>query len=447
VRPYDFPEVERATLENGLRLVVAPMHRLPIVTVLALVDAGASVDPRGAEGVAALTARALAEGSGTMDGVALIEAFEALGTTFEASADWDGSVARVTVLPAKLEPAVARFSEVVRQPSFPEREVLRLRDERLADLAQVDSDPRALAEHRFTRELYQPSARFALPLSGARRSVGALSRASLVEFHATRYRPEVTTLIVVGDCTVDRARRFAEANFADWRVETPSRAASRPSAERAGGRRTVLVRKRGAQQAELRVGHVGVPRSHPDHLAIVVMNAVLGGLFGSRLNLSLREKHAFTYGASSGFDWRRDAGPFGASAAVKSEVTAQAVTEILREIDQLRAVPPTGTEVSLATEYLAGVFPIRFETTAAVAGAIAGAITHGLSEDWFARYRERILHVDTRSVHAAARAHLDPDRLLVLAVGDGELLEAPLRALACGPMQVRDSSNDEDADV
>jgi zinc protease len=177
------------------------------------------------------------------------------------------------------------------------------------------------------------------------------------------------------------------------------------------------------------------------------MNAVLGGLFGSRLNLSLREKHAFTYGASSGFDWRRDAGPFGASAAVKSEVTAQAVTEILREIDQLRAVPPTGTEVSLATEYLAGVFPIRFETTAAVAGAIAGAITHGLSEDWFARYRERILHVDTRSVHAAARAHLDPDRLLVLAVGDGELLEAPLRALACGPMQVRDSSNDEDADV
>ncbi len=444
VRPYHFPAMERTALLNGVRVVVAPMHRLPLVTVLALVDAGAATDPEGEEGTASLTARALAEGTGTLDGVALNEVFENLGTSFEASADWDGSVARITVLPSQLEAAVAQFAQVVRDPSFPEREVQRLRDERLADLAQVDSDPRALADHRFMQAVYAPTSRFALPLGGARRTVGGLSRQSLLAHHGTRYRPEATTLIVVGDCTAERAYQLAESHFADWRVVAPALPATRASVERAGGRRTVLVRKVGAQQTELRVGHVGVPRSHPDHLAIVVMNALLGGLFGSRLNLNLREKHAFTYGASSGFDWRRDAGPFVASAAVKSEVTAEAVTEMLREIDQMRAAPPTATEVSLATEYLAGVFPIRFETTAAVAGAIAGAITHGLPEDWFASYRDRILGVDAAAVLAAARAQLDPERLVVLAVGDGDMIEAPLAALGHGPIHLQNSRDEEE---
>ena len=445
VRPYRFPETERVTLANGLRVVVAPMHRLPLVTVLALVDAGASADPAGSEGLAVLTAQCLAEGSGTLDGVALNEAFENLGTSFEAYADWDASVARVTVLPSQLEAALAQFAEVLRDPSFPEREVLRRRDERLADLAQIDSDPRALADHRYTRALYAPGSRFARPLGGARASVGALAQASLRDFHAERYRPEVTTLIVVGDCTAARARALADAHFADWRVTTRPPERARGSTGRAEGRRTVLVQKQGAQQTELRVGHVGVPRSHPDHLAIVVMNAVLGGLFASRLNLNLREKHAFAYGASSGFDWRRDAGPFVASAAVKSEVTDQALTEILREIDLMREAPPTAAEVSLATEYLAGVFPIRFETTAAVAGAIAGATTHALPDDWFAMYRERILRVDASAVHAAARAHLDPERLLVLAVGDQATIEVPLKALAIGSMRVQNSNDDEGA--
>jgi zinc protease len=199
-------------------------------------------------------------------------------------------------------------------------------------------------------------------------------------------------------------------------------------------RRTVIVEKSGAPQSELRVGHVGVPREHPEHLAIVVMNAILGGLFSSRINLNLREKHAFTYGASSGFDWRRAAGPFAVRTAVKTEVTGRAVEEILREIDAMRAAPPSVDEVALATDYLAGVFPIRFESTDAVAGALASALTFGLGSDWFVRYRERIRAIGPAEVHAAARAHLDPSRLLVLAVGDGDAITEPLAALAVGAL-------------
>jgi predicted Zn-dependent peptidase len=444
VRPYHFPTIERDRLPNGVRLVVAPMHRLPLVTVLALVDAGACADPVGAEGVAALTARVLAEGSGTLDGVALAERFEALGTSFDAYADWDASIARITVLPGRLDAACALFAEVVRAPAFPAPDVARRRDERLADLAQRLAEPRGLADQRFVGALYAPSSRFARPAGGNAAAVAKLGDAEVRTFHAARYGPATTTLVIVGDCTADRARTLALATFGDWR--TPAAPATAAQATPAHvGRRTRIVRKAGAPQSELRVGHIGVPRAHPDHLAIVVMNAILGGLFSSRLNLNLRERNAFTYGASSGFDWRRAAGPFVASSAVKSEVTARAVEEILREIEGMRAAPPSRQEVSLATEYLAGVFPIRFESTAAVAGALASATTHALPDDWFETYRDQVQRVDASSVHAAAKAHLHPDRLLVLAVGDPDEIEAPLAALAHGPLTVRDPHEDEES--
>ena len=438
VRPWDFPTVERDALPNGVRLVVAPMHRLPLVTVIALVDAGASGEVVGSEGVAALTARTLAEGTGALDGIALVERFEALGTSFEAWADWDSTTARFTVLPERLADAMSQFAEVIRWPAFPVPDVARRREERVADLAQQRADPRALADHRFVGALYASDSRFALPVGGNERSVAGLEAEVVRRFHANRYGPSNTTLVIVGDCTAERARSLALAGFGDWRA-APTSAAARPAVGAAEGRRTVIVRKADAPQSELRLGHVGVPRRHPDHLAIVVMNAILGGLFSSRLNLNLRERNAFTYGASSGFDWRRGAGPFVVSTAVKNEVTGRAVEEILREIDAMRATPPSREEVSLATEYLAGVFPIRFETTAAVAGALAGATTHGLPDDWFATYRDQVQRIDAATVHAAAREHLAPERIVLLAVGDPKTIESPLAALGHGPLTVRDA--------
>jgi len=433
VRPYQFPTVHRVTLGNGLKLVVAPMPRLPIVTAYALVDAGASADPVGSEGLAALTARTLDEGTGALDGAALTERFESLGTAFEAYADWDSSVARLTVTPSRLDAAFALFAQVLRAPSFPERDVARKRDERLDDIAQQLAEPRGLADTRFTGFLYEKSARYARSGSGNSRTVATLEAAAVRDFHAQYYGPETTTLILVGDITLENAVALAESRLGDWR--TPAKAPPARAVDLAvPGRRAVIVAKADAPQSELRVGHVGVPRSHPDYLAIVVMNALLGGLFSSRINLNLREKHAFTYGASSGYDWRRGAGPFVISTAVKSDITHRAVEEILREIDGMRAAPPSREELTLATDYLAGVFPIRYESTSAVAGAIAGAEMFGLPSDWFATYRDRIQAITPAQVHEAARAHVDPSRLLVLAVGDPAVITAPLEGLGIAPI-------------
>lgn len=437
VRPYQFPAVHRVTIGNGLTLVVAPMPRLPIVTVCALVNAGASADPAGREGLAALTAQALGEGTGALDGAALTERFEALGTALEAYVDWDSSVAEFTVMPSRLDAAFALFAQVLRAPSFPARDVARKREERLDNLAQLLADPHGLASTRFTGFLYDHSARYARPAHGNIRSVTPLDATAVRDFHTMHYGPATTTLICVGDISVERAVALAESHVGDWRSAATSpvvsgvdHAVDRPVA----GRRAVIVAKADAPQSELRVGHVGVPRSHPDYLAIVVMNAILGGLFSSRINLNLRETHAFTYGASSGYDWRRGAGPFVISTAVKSDITHRAVEEILREIDGMRAAPPSREELTLATEYLAGVFPIRYESTEAVAGALAGAEVFGLPPDWFATYRDRIQAITPAQVHAAAMAHVHPSELLVLAVGDPQVITAPLEGLGVAPV-------------
>jgi len=212
---------------------------------------------------------------------------------------------------------------------------------------------------------------------------------------------------------------------------------------RGGGRRIHVVDKPDAPQTELRVGHRGLARAHPDYFPVAVMNALLGGLFTSRINLNLRERHAFTYGAKSSFDWRRGTGPFVVATAVKTDVTAAAAKEILAEIDKMRAETVTVDELSLATDYLDGVFPIRYETTYAVAQAIAVAEVFSLGEDYYSRYRDRIRAVSAEDVRRVAMQHLHPDEVTIVAVGDASAIQGPLETLGIGPVEVHEAEPEE----
>jgi zinc protease len=266
-----------------------------------------------------------------------------------------------------------------------------------------------------------------------------VTRDRIAAYHTAYYRPSATALIIAGDITVDEAVRQTSRCFGDW--SGAAAPATKPvDRQRFGEARVHIVHKADAPQSELRVGHVAVPRLHDDYFPLVVMNAILGGLFSSRLNLNLREEHAYTYGAHSAFDWRRAASPFEISTAVETNVTADALREIMAEFTRIREAPVAETELSLATSYLIGVFPIRFESTAAVAGGLANVEIFGLPGDYFDTYRDRVRAVTADDVLRVARAHLDPARLQAVVVGDADAIRDSLAALGVGPVTVYDPS-------
>ncbi len=437
-RVYHFPRFERRTLDNGLELIVAPVPKLPLVTVVVLVDGGAVCDPAGREGTAQLAAKLLIEGTEKSDGAELTERFERLGASIDAHADWDATTVTMTALSEHLPAAFALVGEVLRTPAFRMREVERLKAERRAELLQLRAEPRGLADEMFSRFLFTPASRYAHPEGGDEKSVDAIQREHILLFYESRYRPGGVTVIVTGDVTVAQAEEMTRREFGSWKGGAPPRVVADDMPARLE-RAVHIVAKDDAPQSELRIGHVGIPRNHPDYFPVNVMNAVLGGLFNSRINLNLREAHGYTYGASSAFEWRRQAGPFLVSTAVKSDVTDAAAREVLLEIDRIRAEPIAPEELSLATSYLDGVFPLRFETTSAIAAALSLLVVHALPDDYYDRYRERVRAVTVEQILQAAQMHLHPEALQMLVVGDPAAVSGSLDKLGFGPMTLYDT--------
>lgn len=437
-REYRFPRFERGKLENGIELIVAPVTKLPLATVAVLVDAGAVCDPAEREGAAQLVAKLLLEGTDRSDGAELAERFEQLGASIDASADWDAAVITMTALSSQMPAAFELLGEVLRTPAFRQREVDRLKAERQAELLQLRAEPRGLADELFSRFLYKSSSRYAQSEGGDERTVESLEREQLVSFYRARYVPSAITIIVAGDLTMERVVELARRALGDWTapVSAPVSGDDQPGPQ---ARAVHVIAKADAPQSEIRIGHVGIARNHPDFFPVNVMNAVLGGLFNSRINLNLREAHGYTYGAFSSFDWRRQAGPFAVQTAVKSDVTDAAAREILNEVDRIRAETISVDELSLATSYLEGVFPIRFETTSAIAAALSVLATHGLPDDYYDRYRDRVRAITREQILDAARRYLHPDMLQMVVVGDPSIVRAPLDSMRFGPVTLYDT--------
>jgi predicted Zn-dependent peptidase len=323
---------------------------------------------------------------------------------------------------------------MVREPRFDAAEFERLKAERLADILQARGDPGGLADEMFLRHLYSPSTPYHRLSAGGPDTVAILGLDDVRAFHAAHWRPGTAHLVVAGSFDPEAVMRATQLRLGDWEGTGSGHRTISPAV--AGGRRVVIVDRPGSVQTELRIGHLGIDRASDRYFPALVLGAMLGGVFGSRLNLRLREELGYTYGARAGFDPRRAAGPFSAAAAVQTEVTGDAIKEMLGQLTRIREEEPGDDELHEVRDFLVGVFPLRFETTGGVAMAIEPLAVYGLPDDYWQTYRANLEAVGPRDVHAAARDLVRPDELLIMAVGDAARVRDEVAAGGFGPLEV-----------
>ncbi len=394
---------------------------------------GSELDPPQLAGLASFTAGLRSKGTERRTALEFAAAAEDLGTGISSSCSWEMAGVGTTIRSEDVAAGLELVAEAALQPTFRAEELERARRRRLAEIDRRRSDPSSLAGAAFARAVYDATP-YGNPAIGDRDTAQAITRSDIAAFHERSLAARSCHLIAVGDLgpggvrqaieeKIERDLRSHGKEFDDEPASLEPDNATEPT------RRVVIVDRPGAAQTQLRVGHVGIPRRHPDRIPIQVANSILGGKFTSRLNLSLRERHGYTYGVSSSFSSRRGPGPFVVSTAVANEVTGAACREIVGELERLCHEPPSEAELDDARNYLVGVFPYTLQTIQNLASRLQALATFDLDHDEYERWPERIRATTAKDVHEVCRRHLFPDRLTVTAVGPVSELAPQLEGL------------------
>ena len=429
------PPIQKRTLSNGLGVWILETHEVPLVQVNLLVQAGSGDDPSGKFGTASLTAAMLDEGAGTRSSLQIADDVEFLGADLSTSSSFDASAVRLNVPSARLATALPIMADVALRPTFPQAELDRLRQERLTALLQARDDAAQVAPLAFARVVYGATHRYGTAAMGTPATLKAFTTADLRSFHTAMYQPPAATLVVVGDVSVNTVLPLLETQFGGWKAGAAPARASVPAAPQLAQAQVSIVDMPGAEQSQVRIGWVGVPRSTPDYFTLQVLNTILGGSFTSRLNQNLREKNQFTYGASSRFDMRLSAGPFFAGAGIQTDKTTDALREFFNELNAITR-PIGADELTKAKNYVALGFPSEFETIQDLASHIEEMIVYKLPDTYFAGYVANIQAVTADAVQKAAATYIQPGRFAVVIAGDRKAIEAGVSGLKLGPVRV-----------
>jgi len=438
-RPFRFPSIVRHTLRNGLKVRTVEHSSVPVVTFVMQVDGGLGADPPGKEGLAAVIADMVDEGTGDLSAIEVSDAFARIGAEYDVEVGADVTLFTLTTLARFAGRGTELLSQILTKPTMRESDFQRVRQLRLDRVRQLKDLPPAVAERAFLRLLY-PSHPYGHLAIGTEQSLSNLSLDDVVRFHAATFRPKRAALVATGALSHDGLLAAAEEAFGNWAEDESPLTTQPPAADvmpETATTRLAIVPREGAAQSELRIGHLAARRDTPDYAPLVVMNAVLGGQFVSRINLKLREEKAFTYGVRTGFDWRRGLGPFSIQTSVDTAASAEAISDSLKEIADIRDTrPPTSDEMSLAKASLTRGYPRNFETTQQVSRSVAQLTLFNLPDSYFEEFVPKIEAVTADDVTRVAHAHLDPSRVITLVVGDRAATEAPLRALGLGEPQI-----------
>ena len=428
------PRQEHFQLSSGLRVRLVERHELPIVALHLVVDAGAVHDPGQRPGLASFTAAMMTEGTKRRSATRISDDLGFIGASLAAGASFDAASLSSAVLSAHLDELLDVLADVLVNPSFPRGDFRRVQDQRLVSLLQQRAIPGAAAARAFTT-LYWGDHPYGHWLQGTEASVKATRREDLVRFHAARWRPNVSELVVVGDVSANDLKAKLEKALAGWKGKAaPSLVAAVAKPPRL---QTLLLAKRGAPQAFVMMGMPGLPRSSPDYVAAEVAFQVLGGGTSSRIFRELREKHGYTYGMYARVEARKLGGASLVVGSVKADVTGAALKALLQQIADLREKPVSQGELDVARNSLLLSLPADFAIASGIAGKLAEEVVYGLPDDYWDGFAAQVARVSPEDVRRVAERYLDTSKLTTVLVCEADAVRPQLQGLPLGPIEVR----------
>ncbi|HEX5715585.1 MAG TPA: pitrilysin family protein [Thermoanaerobaculia bacterium] len=434
LRPFRFPAFVKRPIPGGPTVYASRVAGIPLVSLELSSRAGAHHDPVERPGLATFTASLIDEGTRHRGSLEIAAWMERLGGYLVSAADWDTGYVAAAMLTQNVDSGLELLAEIALTPTFPEKEIERIRRQRLAELMRRGYDPGAQADDRLSEVIYGGTP-YASPLLGRVESLSVVDRDALVAFYERHYSLAGSTVIAVGDLDPDDIVHRIEEALVARPGQEPAPAASPIHPVPLDGVSIHIVDRPGAAQTELRLGHAGVPRTHPEWVPLNVLNMVLGGKFTSRINLNLRERHSYTYGANSRFSGRLGPGPFVVDTAVATESAGAATREVLGELQRIREEPVEPYELEETLSYMIGVYPYTLQTMGDVAKRLEILSVYGLPDDHYDTYLDRLAAVTREDLLKGARGHLHPDRIAIVAVGPADVLVPQLEGI--GEVTVR----------
>ncbi|MFH1568722.1 MAG: pitrilysin family protein [Gemmatimonadota bacterium] len=436
-----FPALQRATLSNGLQVILVERRAVPVVNLRLLVDAGYAADQFGALGTASLALNMMDEGTARRSALQISDQLAALGADLGTGSNLDLSYVTLSALNQNLDASLDLFADVVLNPAFPPAEFERLKKQQLAGIQREKATPFQMALRVFPPLLYGTDHAYGLPLtgSGTETSVAGLTRDDLAAFHRTWFRPNNATLVVAGATTLAEMTPRLEKLFGKWgSAEVPRKnvaaVAPRPAME------VYLIDKPGSTQSVVFAGHVAPPKANPDEIAIESVNDIVGGAFTARMNMNLRESKHWAYYAYSAVISARGPRPFLVYTQVQADKTAEAMAEIRRELAGIIAdAPPTAAELAKVIKQNTLTLPGRWETADAVAGSIQDLVRYGLADDYWNTYAGQVQGQTLTQVTGAASRLVHPEGIVWVVVGDRAAVEESIRALGFGAIRYLDA--------
>ena len=423
---FSLPPIEKTKLSNGLEVWMVEQRELPIVSMNLVLRTGQVNEPADRTGVASLTASLLDDGTEKRSAADIVNQLQSIGANVGAGSGWDSTNVSLSTLTKNLDAALDIYADVIQNPAFPAAEFESLRNRQLIGLRQQRANPNAIANIAFNKVLYgdHPYGR-----DTNEASLKAITRDDIVKYYEQTYVPNNGTLIVVGSFDKAAMKSKLESAFAGWKAGEVSTAAV-PAAKPLDQPGIYIVDRPNSAQSVVSIGQVGVDRMNPDYHAIQVMNAILGGGITSRISMNLREDKGYTYGANSGFVYRRGAGPFRAGGDIQTAVTKEAVIEFMKELKGIQGpIPVTQRELEYNKQSIIRRYPAGFETNAAISNQFSNLVVYGLPDTYFNDYIAKINAVTLDDVNRVAKKYLNPDKMAIVIVGDRKVIEPGLKEI------------------